>query len=273
MLPEAVFDVDRVLGRVGRGSGSPCCPARRRSTRRILDHPDRDGHDLSTLRVAVTGAADIPVELIRRIDDELPFSADHHRLRADRGRHRGGHLARRRRRDHRHHRRPAPPGLRAAHRRRHGRGRRRRRAGRDPAPRRQHHVALPRRSRGDGRGALRRRLAAHRRPRRRRRRPAACASSAGRRTCSSSAASTPTRPRSRTPCCAIPTSQQAAVIGVPDERLGEVGMAFVVAAPGRIGRPAPTSSSWSRDQMANYKVPRSGRARRRAARSTPPARS
>ena len=35
---------------------------------------DREGHDLSSLRVAVTGAADIPVELIRRIFDELPFS-------------------------------------------------------------------------------------------------------------------------------------------------------------------------------------------------------
>ena len=40
----------------------------------ILDHTVRNGHDLSTLRVAVTGAADIPVELIRRIHDELPFS-------------------------------------------------------------------------------------------------------------------------------------------------------------------------------------------------------
>ena len=39
----------------------------------ILDHPDRAQHDLSSLRVAVTGAADIPVELIRRVHDELPF--------------------------------------------------------------------------------------------------------------------------------------------------------------------------------------------------------
>src|SRR5262249_7128041 len=40
----------------------------------ILDHPKRDDAELGTLRVAVTGAADIPVELIRRIDAELPFS-------------------------------------------------------------------------------------------------------------------------------------------------------------------------------------------------------
>jgi acyl-CoA synthetase (AMP-forming)/AMP-acid ligase II len=40
----------------------------------ILDHSARDAHDLSSLRVAVTGAADIPVELIRRVHTELPFS-------------------------------------------------------------------------------------------------------------------------------------------------------------------------------------------------------
>jgi acyl-CoA synthetase (AMP-forming)/AMP-acid ligase II len=50
-----------------------------------------------------------------------------------------------------------------------------------------------------------------------------------------------------------PAIAQAAVIGVPDPRLGEVGMAFVVLS-------APVSSediiAWSREQMANYKVPR-----------------
>jgi acyl-CoA synthetase (AMP-forming)/AMP-acid ligase II len=40
----------------------------------LLDHPDRDRHDISTLRQAVTGAADIPVELIRRVREELPFA-------------------------------------------------------------------------------------------------------------------------------------------------------------------------------------------------------
>src|SRR6202035_1954476 len=40
----------------------------------ILDHPQRPQHDLSSLRVAVTGSADIPVALIRRVDEELPFS-------------------------------------------------------------------------------------------------------------------------------------------------------------------------------------------------------
>jgi acyl-CoA synthetase (AMP-forming)/AMP-acid ligase II len=41
--------------------------------RSILDHPERTRFDLRTLRVAVTGAADIPVELIREMRAELPF--------------------------------------------------------------------------------------------------------------------------------------------------------------------------------------------------------
>jgi acyl-CoA synthetase (AMP-forming)/AMP-acid ligase II len=73
MLPEPVFDVDRVLSRVATEHVTvlPGPPTLYQS---ILDHPDRDHHDLTSLRVAVTGAADIPVELIRRIHDELPFS-------------------------------------------------------------------------------------------------------------------------------------------------------------------------------------------------------
>jgi acyl-CoA synthetase (AMP-forming)/AMP-acid ligase II len=72
MLPEPVFDVDRALQRVAaeRVTVLPGAPTLYQS---ILDHPDRDAHDLSSLRVAVTGAADIPVELIRRVVDELPF--------------------------------------------------------------------------------------------------------------------------------------------------------------------------------------------------------
>lgn len=73
MLPEAVFDVDRVLSMVER-VGVTVLPGPPTLYQGILDHPDRDRYDLSTLRVAVTGAADIPVELIRRLHDELPFS-------------------------------------------------------------------------------------------------------------------------------------------------------------------------------------------------------
>ena len=73
MFPEPVFDVDRALRRVAeeRITVFPGAPTIYQS---ILDHPARDRLDLSSLRVAVTGAADIPVQLIRRMDAELPFS-------------------------------------------------------------------------------------------------------------------------------------------------------------------------------------------------------
>ena len=43
--------------------------------------------------------------------------------------------------------------------------------------------------------------------------------------------------------------------GVPDDRLGEVGMAFVVPAPGASLTGADVVA-WARDEMANYKGPR-----------------
>jgi acyl-CoA synthetase (AMP-forming)/AMP-acid ligase II len=48
---------------------------------------------------------------------------------------------------------------------------------------------------------------------------------------------------------------QVAVIGVPDERMGEVGMAFVVPEAGAELSPEAVMA-WSREHMANYKVPR-----------------
>jgi acyl-CoA synthetase (AMP-forming)/AMP-acid ligase II len=73
MLPEAVFDVDAVLARVETEQVT-VLPGAPTIYQAILDHPERDRRDLSSLRVAVTGAADIPVELIRRVHQELPFS-------------------------------------------------------------------------------------------------------------------------------------------------------------------------------------------------------
>jgi acyl-CoA synthetase (AMP-forming)/AMP-acid ligase II len=52
-----------------------------------------------------------------------------------------------------------------------------------------------------------------------------------------------------------PDIAQVAVVGVPDERLGEVGVAYVVPAPG--ADPSPDGIvAWARETMANYKVPR-----------------
>ncbi len=73
MLPEAVLDVDRVLARVAteRVTVLPGTPTLHQT---ILDHPGREQHDISSLRVTTIGGADIPVELIRRIHEDLPFS-------------------------------------------------------------------------------------------------------------------------------------------------------------------------------------------------------
>ncbi|HEY1830099.1 MAG TPA: FadD3 family acyl-CoA ligase [Acidimicrobiales bacterium] len=58
-----------------------------------------------------------------------------------------------------------------------------------------------------------------------------------------------------------PSVGQVAVVGVPDQRMGEVGCAYIVPSAtaggleaGDLGR---TVLEWARDAMANYKVPRS----------------
>jgi len=52
-----------------------------------------------------------------------------------------------------------------------------------------------------------------------------------------------------------PDIEKVAVIGIPDDRLGEVGKAFIVLRPG-VGTSLEEIITWSREQMANYKVPR-----------------
>ncbi|MDO8363997.1 MAG: AMP-binding protein [Actinomycetota bacterium] len=55
--------------------------------------------------------------------------------------------------------------------------------------------------------------------------------------------------------CRLDDVAQVAVVGVPDERMGEVGCAFVVAKPGHTVDPAEVLAH-ARETMANYKVPR-----------------
>ena len=53
-----------------------------------------------------------------------------------------------------------------------------------------------------------------------------------------------------------PAIGMVAVVGVADERMGEVGKAYVVLRPGMTATEAELVA-WSRENMANYKVPRS----------------
>lgn len=70
VFPVPVLDVDHVLDLVERERITmlPGPPALYHSLLAA-----RGSRDLSSLRAAVTGAADIPVDLVRRIADELPF--------------------------------------------------------------------------------------------------------------------------------------------------------------------------------------------------------
>jgi acyl-CoA synthetase (AMP-forming)/AMP-acid ligase II len=52
-----------------------------------------------------------------------------------------------------------------------------------------------------------------------------------------------------------PAIEMVAVIGVPDERMGEVGRAFAVLRPGQHADEAAIIA-WARENIANYKVPR-----------------
>ncbi|MFF4447912.1 FadD3 family acyl-CoA ligase [Streptomyces sp. NPDC001502] len=70
MVPQSVFNVDIVLANVAaeRISVLPGPPTLHQS---LLDHPQRDHHDLSALRLVVTGAAVVPLRLVERLRGEL----------------------------------------------------------------------------------------------------------------------------------------------------------------------------------------------------------
>ena len=73
IVPVPVFDVDHVL-QVIESEHITVLPGPPTLYQSILDHPRRAEHDLSSLRMAVTGAAVVPVELVRRMRAELGFS-------------------------------------------------------------------------------------------------------------------------------------------------------------------------------------------------------
>ncbi|MFD8882592.1 FadD3 family acyl-CoA ligase [Streptomyces erythrochromogenes] len=70
MVPQSVFNVDTVLANVAaeRISVLPGPPTLHQS---LLDHPQRGHHDLSALRLVVTGAAVVPLRLVERLREEL----------------------------------------------------------------------------------------------------------------------------------------------------------------------------------------------------------
>ncbi|MFI1723079.1 FadD3 family acyl-CoA ligase [Streptomyces sp. NPDC020489] len=70
MIPQPVFDVDTVLANIAaeRVSVLPGPPTLHQS---LLDHPSRTAHDLSALRLVVTGAAVVPLTLVERLRGEL----------------------------------------------------------------------------------------------------------------------------------------------------------------------------------------------------------
>ncbi|MGY4711676.1 FadD3 family acyl-CoA ligase [Mycolicibacterium sp. CBM1] len=70
MLPVPVFDVDRVVELID-AEKITMLPGPPTLYHSLLAVPDKS--KLATLRAGVTGAADIPVELVRRVHQELPF--------------------------------------------------------------------------------------------------------------------------------------------------------------------------------------------------------
>ncbi|MEE1737525.1 FadD3 family acyl-CoA ligase [Streptomyces sp. BE147] len=73
MVPQPVFNVDTVLANIAaeRISVLPGPPTLHQS---LLDHPSRAAHDLSALRLVVTGAAVVPLRLVERLRAELHIS-------------------------------------------------------------------------------------------------------------------------------------------------------------------------------------------------------
>ncbi len=72
IVPQPVFDVAETM-RLVEAERITVLPGPPTIYQSMLDHPDRDRYDLSSLRLAVTGAAVVPVALVERMQRELSF--------------------------------------------------------------------------------------------------------------------------------------------------------------------------------------------------------
>jgi acyl-CoA synthetase (AMP-forming)/AMP-acid ligase II len=72
LVPQAVFDAGEAM-RLAEAERVTVLPGAPTIYQMILDHPERADRDLSSLRLAVTGAADVPVALVERMRRELSF--------------------------------------------------------------------------------------------------------------------------------------------------------------------------------------------------------
>jgi len=72
LVPQAVFDAAGAM-RLVQAERITVFPGAPTIYVSILDHPQRAAFDLSSLRIAVTGAADVPVALVERMRRELSF--------------------------------------------------------------------------------------------------------------------------------------------------------------------------------------------------------
>ena len=70
IYPLAVFDPNEVMRRIEKDKIT-VMPGAPTIFQTLLDHPNRSEYDLSSLRVATTGATTIPVDLIRKMHEDL----------------------------------------------------------------------------------------------------------------------------------------------------------------------------------------------------------